>query len=355
MSALAVEKIDNVSFAPKLPHKPLPAGPFTKVEKAQAFVEKMGIDFPVCGAVMDGPGTPPLAIAVSEAGGMGGMGLTWLSEAEVRAYVTLTKSSTSRPFAVGYVLEFEPKTLAAALESGAPVVQFSWGTPSQEQVRLVRSFGAKLGMQISNRLGAQQALDAGVDYICCQGQEAGGHVQAQTGWRSVLGGILDIAGETPVLVAGGIGDGKMLREVLEYGASGGIFGTRFVATKESPAHNGYKARLASATATDTSLTSCFDGGWSNALHRVIRNETLEAWEAAGALSAGKRPGEGEVIARRGDREFQRYLTPPPSADMTGQPMLMPLYSGTGVGSIHDIPHAGELVHRIWAECVGSAG
>lgn len=333
------------------PSKPAAGG--ADSAKAAAFVKKVGIQYPVCNAVFDGPGVPELAGAVSEAGGLGGMGFTWLPEDVARDYVKRTKALTKKPFAIGYVLEFEPRTLGIALEAGAPVVQFSWGTPTAAQVAFVRSFGAKVGMQICNLTGALQAFDLGVDYISCQGQEAGGHVQAQSSWRETLGPIIARAGDTPVLVAGGLADGKALREALSLGASGGVFGTRFVATRESAAYPEYKKRLVDGTPSETSLTVCFDGGWNNALHRVLRNATLDNWAAAGAKSAGKRPGEGDIVARLGSREFPRYLTPPPSVGMTGSPMDMPLYSGLGVGSIHDIPAAGDLVRRIWGECIGT--
>ena len=320
--------------------------------KPEALVKKMGIKYPVVQAVIGGS-TPDLAAAVSNAGGMGGIGMTWSPEQEVRDYVKATKSLTSAPFAIGYVLSFGTNTMSAALDAGAPVIQFSFGTPNQKQIAAVRAAAAKFGMQISTVDGAKQALQAGADYISVQGQEAGGHIQAQGSWRDHLPRILEIAGQTPVLVAGGLANGKDLRDVIEMGASGGVFGTRFAATKEYPSHPEYKNRLINARPSDTALTVCFDGGWPGALHRVLRNPTLDAWEAAGSQGVGMRPGEGEVVGKIGEMKFERYNMFPAFVVTSGKVEDMAMYAGLGVGSIRDIPGAGEVVQRIWNECIGT--
>jgi len=321
--------------------------------KPEAFVNKMGIKYPIVQACIGGS-TPDLAAGVSNAGGMGGIGLSWSPEQEVRDYVKATKSLTKAPFAIGYVLTFGANTLQAALEAGAPVIQFSFGTPSKKQIAMVRAAGAKFGMQISTADGARQALDAGADYINVQGQEAGGHVQAQGSWRDHLPRILEITGNTPTLVAGGLSTGNDLRDVINKGASGGVFGTRFAASKEYPSHPEYKNRMIKSSASDTALTVCFDGGWPGALHRVLRNPTLERWEAAGSQGAGMRPGEGDVVGTIGDMKFERYNLFPAFVVTQGKVEDMAMYAGLGVGAIKDIQSAGDLVQSIWSECVGKS-
>jgi nitronate monooxygenase len=320
--------------------------------KAEAFAAKMGLLYPILQAGMGGTDLTALAAAVSEGGGMGGLGVSWSSEEEVRNDVKKVRSKTKKPFAVNYVLAMPPNTLAAALEEGAPVVHFSWGIPSAEMVKLVRSHGARMGVQVSNSQGARRAVDAGADYISCQGQEAGGHVQAQRSWRLNLPSVLAEAGETPTLVAGGLGDGRALRAVLQAGASGGVFGTRFVATKEPPYHEEYKERLVQSTGDDSIITVCFDGAWRNATHRVLQNQTTLAWEAAGSGPEGIRPGDGDMVAVVGNTPLPRYTIFPPGEGMPKEAVTqMALYAGTGVGLIHDLPCAGDLVRRLWAECV----
>ena len=325
--------------------------------KPQAFATKMRIRYPICTAAAGGAAGPfsdALAIAVAEAGALAGVGTVFQPPEMMRARVTRIKAGTKQPFAVGYILVFGAESLPASLEAGAPVIQFSWGTPTAQQIALVRSFGAKLGMQITTAAGAKQAVDAGVDYMVCQGQEAGGHVQAQSPWHDNLQAVLRVAGDTPVVVSGGLGDGKALREALVMGASGGLFGTRFLATQESTASQDYKARLMKSVATDTALTVCFDGLWPQALHRVLRNETLEDWEAAGSRAPGQRPGEGDVVAHIGGREVRRYTAASPVTSMDGSVEGLAMFAGTGVGAVKDCPPAGDLVRRIWAECAGIA-
>jgi nitronate monooxygenase len=320
--------------------------------RADEFVAKMGLRYPIVQAAMGGTDLTELAASVSESGGLGGLGVTWSSEDEVRDQIRRVRAKTKRPFAVGYVLAFPPSTLTAALEEGAPVIQFSWGTPSPEDVKLVRSHGARMGAQVSNLDGARRALDTGADYISVQGQEAGGHVQASASWHRNLGPILAEAGTTPVLVAGGLGDGRALRSALQAGAAGGVFGTRFVACKENGFHQQYKERLVQSTADDSMLTVCFDGSWPNALHRVLRNKATEAWEAAGSGPAGLRPGDGETVAVIGNTPLPRYTMYPPNEGMPESVVSeMALYAGLGVDLIHDVPSARDLVKRLWSECI----
>jgi len=147
-------------------------------------------------------------------------------------------------------------------------------------------------------------------------------------------------------------EGFLLPGLVAFVAAGAALGTRFVATRESRAHPEYKAALvAAAGAGDTVLTLCFDGGWSQAAHRVLRNATLEAWEAYGCPAPGpQRPGEGEVLARAASSEpILRYADTAPRAGMTGRIAEMCLYAGTGVGAVTGIPPAAEVVARLAAE------
>jgi nitronate monooxygenase len=283
---------------------------------------------------------------------MGSMAFTRASPDDAKDRVKKVLAATNAPFAVNYILGFEPRSLAAALDAGAPVVQFSWGIPETQMVALIRSAGAKFGVQVASAEGARTALDAGADYLVCQGMEAGGHVQASSPVMDVLASVLPVARGKPVFAAGGIANGAGIRRVLAAGASGAALGTRFVATEESYAHPEYKQALVKADGTQTTLTVCFEGGWSNALHRSLRNETFLRWEAAGCPPAGKRPGEGDILAKRPDGSaVLRYAAFSPSKAITGDRITeCALHAGLGVGEINDIPPAGNLVRRLWTEC-----
>ncbi len=107
-----------------------------------------------------------------------------------------------------------------------------------------------------------------------------------------------------------------------------------------------------SVASDAALTVCFDGLWPQALHRVLRNETLENWEASGSRAPGQRPGDGDIVAHIGTHELRRYVAAAPNVAVTGSVEGLAMFAGTGVGAIKDCPPAGELVRRIWAECAG---
>jgi nitronate monooxygenase len=173
--------------------------------RASALMALFGLKYPIFSAGMGGAAIPELAIAVSNAGGLGGLATVSSPQADVvRQNVLRVKSATNRPFAVNFLLAFDPVALPIALDAGAPIIQFAWGIPTPEAVAAIRNTGAKMGIQIGSVAGARRAVDAGADYLICQGTEAGGHVQATSALYEVLPAVIDLAKTTPVLAAGGI-------------------------------------------------------------------------------------------------------------------------------------------------------
>ncbi|ROO25001.1 2-nitropropane dioxygenase [Salinisphaera orenii MK-B5] len=236
------------------------------------------------------------------------------------------------------------------LAAGVPGITFSWGCSSALIAR-VHGAGAIAGVQIGSAAGAERALDAGADFLICQGVEAGGHVQSTLGLMALLERTRTVVGDaTPIVAAGGLATGADIAAVRARGAVAAMLGTRFVATRESAAHPVYCRALLDADAQDTARTLCFDGGWSGAVHRVLRNDTLEAWEAAGCPPAGCRPGEGGIIAyTEAGAPVYRYDDTPAMVGMTGRPASASLFAGCGVGAIDDVPEAGALVARLGRE------
>ncbi len=281
---------------------------------------------------------------------MGALALTWTSPEDATRLIQEVRSRCDRLFQVNFVLAFPPQSLAAALDAGAKIVSFSWGDPSP-YLSQVRAAGAYVGMQVTNVAGVRRAIELGVDFLICQGVEAGGHVQSTSPLWEILPQILEVAGDIPAIAAGGISTGKSIAQALSMGAAGVMLGTRFVATQESRAHLLYKQRLTQAKANEAVLTVCFDGGWPNAAHRVLRNSTLDTWEAFGCPPSGKRPGEGDVVATTASGQIiRRYEDLSPRVDMTGNLLDMCLYAGKGCEEIHDIPSVADLLARLWAEC-----
>lgn len=318
------------------------------------MANRFGVRLPIWQAPVGSVAGPELAVAVARAGGMGGLALTWTSPQDVRTLVKAVATATDGAFQGNFVLAFEPTSLPAALEAGLRIVTFSWGMP-RTHVHLVRSFGAKLGIQVTSRESAQQALALGADFLICQGVEAGGHVQSTRSLWDVLPEVIREADRIPVIAAGGIASGRGIARALADGASGAMLGTRFVATVESLAHENYKRGIVEARSTDAVLTVCFDVGWPYAAHRVLRNSTLARWEAAGCPPSGQRPGERDVVARLANgKEFVRYEDAPPRTGMSGEVEAMSLYAGSGCDEIDDIPSVRELVEQLWRESQSSA-
>jgi nitronate monooxygenase len=317
--------------------------------RSKALMEMFGLKYPIFEAPHGSATCPELAIAVSNAGAMGALAIFGSPE-EAHDAVSKVRSATKGYFLVNFILQFEPVALQSALDAGAPIVQFSWGVPTKEMIAAVRVAKAKLGLQVTSAESARAALDAGADYLVCQGTEAGGHVQASRGLYEALPIVLEQARDKPVVAAGGIGSGQGIRKALLAGASAAALGTRFVATMEADAHPDYKRAILAAYAKDTALTMCFQDGWP-AMHRVLRNRTFVMWEAAGCPSPGKRPGEGEVVATRPDgSKFLRYEIGVARRGFTGAVTECPLWAGMGVDFIKDLPRAGDLVERLWREC-----
>jgi nitronate monooxygenase len=307
-------------------------------------------------AALAGAGGPELAIAVADAGALGSLALTRESPEAAERLVRQVRAATRGAFFVNYVLRAEPPSLPRALEAGPPAVQFSWGMPTTEHVRLVRAAGAKLGVQVTGAGSARTALELGADYLVCQGLEAGGHVQASRPLDETLDDVLAevrrVRAGVPVVAAGGIATGRDVRRALSRGAAAAALGTRFVATRESRAHPDYKRALVEAQGGhDTVLTTCLNKGWPNAPHRILRgNGTFRMWEAAGSPPAGGRPGESDVVARAASgAPVERYTVAVPEDGMTGEILSLGTFAGAGVGDVRDTPPAGELVHRIWLE------
>ncbi len=307
----------------------------------------LNIEIPIVQAPVGSIAGSELASAVSIAGGLGGMGVTWTNSDDLRTKIASIRSKTDYPFYVNYALAFPPVTLDVALELGCPIVTFSWGIP-EKLIKRCHLYYAKVGIQVGNSTGALIAKDAGADFIIVQGMEAGGHVQSTTPIEILLHQIFQLELGLPIVVAGGISTGKEIANWISRGADGVMLGTRFVAANESLAHEEYKQLLLTSVDSDTALTHCFDGGWPHAMHRVLRNATLNTWEAKGCAPPGCRPGEGDVIAISATNEpIFRYEDTAPRTGMSGEIEAMCCYAGSGVGKIEAILSASDILHDLW--------
>ncbi|MDX6369387.1 MAG: hypothetical protein QOG93_889 [Gaiellaceae bacterium] len=312
-----------------------------------ALTELLGIEAPIVLAPMGGAVTPELAAAVSNAGGLGMLPLSWSSTDEVRATVEETKALTERPFGVNLIREWDQRDrLQAALAAGAPAISLFWGD-ADGLVQEARAGGAIVFVSVGSAEEASRAAAAGADVIVAQGWEAGGHVRGTVTTLALVPRVVDAVASVPVVAAGGIADGRGFAAALVLGAAGAWIGTRFLAAREASIHPDYLQRLLDAVETDTYYGTLFDVGWGDAPHRALRNSTVEAWEAAGGPAPGGRPGEEDVIAARGDGSpIKRYVSSTPHKSMTGAIEALPNWAGQGVGLVTQIQSAEEIVHEL---------
>jgi nitronate monooxygenase len=306
----------------------------------------LGIDHPIVQAPIGGLSVPALVGAVASAGGLGMMAQTWMTPEEQRASIAEVQAMTDRPFGVNLIID-EPQgeRIEVALAAGVRIISFFWGDPAP-YLDAVHRAGAIATLTTGSAAEARAAAENGVDVIVAQGWEAGGHVWGDVSTLALVPAVVDAVGETPVIAAGGIADGRGLAAVLALGAGAAWMGTRFVASAEAPAHPAWVAKLLQSAETDTFHSSLFDIGWPDAPHRVLRNRTIDAWIEAGRPPSGQRPGEGEVLATRPDgSEILRYQSVSARNSATGAIEELSLWAGQSVGLVHDVLPAAEIIRR----------
>ncbi|MGZ8740651.1 MAG: NAD(P)H-dependent flavin oxidoreductase [Gaiellaceae bacterium] len=315
-----------------------------------ALTELLGIEAPIVLAPMGGAVMPELAAAVSNAGGLGLLPLSFSTPDEIKNSVAEMTALTDRPFGVNLIREWDQRDrLAAALDAGAPAISLFWGDAA-ELVPEAHGAGAVVFVSVGSVAEAAQAAAAGADVVVAQGWEAGGHVRGTVTTLALVPRVVDAVEPVPVIAAGGIADGRGLAAVLALGAAGAWIGTRFLAARESSIHDEYRQRVLEAVEEDTYYGNLFDGGWPGAPHRTLRNSTVEAWEGAGRPAPGDRPGEDDDIAARGDGSpVKRYASVTPHAGMTGEIEALPNWAGQGVGLVTRVQPAAEIVQELVAD------
>ncbi len=294
---------------------------------------------------------PQLAAAVSNAGGLGTLALSWTEVAELREQIRDTKALTKKPFAVNLMMELpQQERLEACLDEGVPVISFFWGD-SSALAPIAKSGGATVLQTVGSAKEAQAAVGSGADIVVAQGWEAGGHVWGTVTTMALVPAVVDAVSPVPVVAAGGIADGRGLAAALALGASGAWIGTRFLSSHEVAIHPHYRERLLGASETDTVyLEDLFDIGWPDAPHRVLRNTTVRDWEKQGRPASGKRPGEGAIVSvSKTEGDVVRYSCVTPGADFSGDIEALSMWAGQGVGLVRRLQPAGEIVHEIYGD------
>lgn len=317
------------------------------------FCTQLGISIPIWNAGMGGGlAGVELAAAVSNAGGLGVLGMGGLPEPAIRDHIARLRKITDKPFGVNLIMPLmAPADVECCLEERVPVLILFWGDPSP-YVAKAHAVGTKIVVQVGSVEQAKQAAVAGVDAIIVQGLEAGGHNRSTTALSIVLPATVDAVKPVPVIAAGGIADGDGVIAAFDLGAQAVSVGTRFLCSNESRASAEYKERVVAAKAQDTLRTNLFDLEWPDAAHRVLRNGVVRAWEAAGSPADGQRPGEGDVIGSMPvagqSIDLTRYSIFMPMEGFEGDHEDQVLYCGQGCTLIDSVVPAADIMHSLVA-------
>lgn len=335
----------------------------------------LGTDFPLIQAPMAGVQGSALAVAVSNAGGLGSLPCATLSPEAMREEIAAIRTGTSRPFNANFFCHTSPvpspereaawrRALAPyyteygidadAIPPGAgrtpfnddaaaivaelkpPVVSFHFGLPSPELLTRVRESGAKVLGSATTVEEARWLEAHGADAIIAQGLEAGGHrgmflsddVTTQIGTLALVRGIVR-AVHLPVIAAGGIADAEGVAAARALGAAGVQVGTAYLLCPEATTSAVHRAALKSQTAEHTALTNLFTGRSARGIvNRVMRE--------LGPMSAAppEFPLATAAIAPLRAR-----------AEAEGRGDFSPLWSGQNATGCREIP-AGELTRQL---------
>ena len=196
-----------------------------------------------------------LASAVSNAGGLGVIGSGSMYPEILREQIRKCKAATDKPFAVNVPLLYPDLDahIGIIIEEKVPIVITSAGNPAT-YTPLFKENGLKVMHVIANVKFAQKAESAGVDAVVAEGFEAGGHNGREETTTLCLVPLIKASVKIPVIAAGGISGGAAMAAALCLGADGVQMGSRFAATQESSAHEGFKQEIVKAGDGATALT-----------------------------------------------------------------------------------------------------
>jgi nitronate monooxygenase len=282
-----------------------------------ALTDLLGVESPVIQAPMASAATPELAVAVSNAGGLGSLGSAILPPEQLTEQARAVRDGTDRPFNVNFFchappeldepavadargrlaelyrefelgeppepavppIAFDAARLEALLEIRPAVASFHFGLPDDDAIGAVREAGCRILSSATTPAEAEALVQRGADAVIAQGAEAGGHRgsflvagdDGPVGTLALVPQVVD-AVDVPVIAAGGIGDGRGLAAALALGAAGAQIGTAFLACPEAAIHPLHRAALRDARAEDTTITRAFSGRPARALRNRATDE-----------------------------------------------------------------------------------
>jgi nitronate monooxygenase len=339
------------------------------------------LPIPILQAPMAGASFDAMAVAVSRAGGMGGLAAATVAPADIAAAVDSVRTQTDAPFAVnlqmappsqpessqvdaalarlatwyaelGAPLPAAPNSfshdfqaqLDALTRAAPPVATFTFSVLTRGQVDGLHAAGSYVVGTANTVAEARAWAEVGADGICAQGFEAGGHhgyflgdIEASSvGTMALVATVLE-AVDLPVIAAGGIMDGRGVAAALALGASAVQMGSAFLLSDEAINGPTWQAALRDAPDDATRLTRAFSGRYARGLENRFIREMRSVQEDVPAYPV------------------QNRLTQPlrAAANQAGDPEMMSLWAGQAV-TLARPGGAGEMVKLWWAQAQETA-
>lgn len=294
----------------------------------------LNIQYPIIQAGMIWCSGWELASAVSNAGGLGIIGSGSMYPDILRTHIQKTKAATKNHFAVNIPLIY-PQVgdhIDIIIKEKVPVVFSSAGNPKTWTEKL-KSHGIKVVHVVSSAKFAKKSEDAGVDAVVAEGFEAGGHNGREETTTMVLIPMVCDAVKIPVIAAGGIASGRQMAAAFALGAEAVQVGSRFAASVESSAHEGFKQTIINTDEGGTLLTlkeltpvRLIKNKFFNDVENAYKNKASvdELTALLGRARAKKGMFEGDL--NEGELEI-----------------------GQVSGMIKDIKPAAQILNQIWEE------
>lgn len=337
-----------------------------------AFGRLVGCRIPVVQTGMGWVSGASLTAATSAAGGFGILAGATLSRSGLADAMDRVRARTTLPFGVNLRPDQVDLAhrLADIVERDVPLVSFA-GPPDRATIAALHAADRLVMVTVGAPRHAEKMVAAGVDVLIAQGSEGGGHT-GTIPTALLVPEVIRVAGNVPVLAAGGLRDGVDLAHAIDRGAAGIAMGTRFLLTAESRVPDDVKQHYLDAGLGDTVVTRALDG----APQRVLRTDYVDRIDRHGllrrltaAVQAAHRfrrlTGTGwrallqEGVAMRRNQELPwlqialaattPHLTRAALVDGDTTSGVMP--TGQVVGLIRDLPTVAALVDRIEKEAL----
>lgn len=342
------------------------------------LTDTFGIKHPIMLAGMNVASGPELAAAVCNAGGLGVIGGLNYTPKMLRTMIQDLKSKLidkTSPFGVDLLL---PKVGDGArktnydytkgqldeliniiIEEKASLFVSAIGVPSKHTVKALHAAGILVMNMIGSPKHVQGALNAGVDIICAQGGEGGGHtgdigtmVLIPAVVNAVVGHLSPLTGrQIQVIAAGGIYDGRTLIAALSMGASGVWVGTRFIASVESSAPKAHKDAVLSTTHDQTMKTLVYTGRPL----RIAYHQYAHDWETLRKAKMDRLLAEGTPPVEYDQKNMETGNFEKDDLDILvryqGKPKPYPHLLGQVAGSINKIETAADIINNMITEAI----